>query len=589
MLVFGVLKFVSPDRKGAEPLAQAVRACRKHLLLAAVFSGLVNILYLTPTLYMMQVYDRVVPTGGLTTLALISLAAVFALMTLAGLDWLRGRILLRSGLRLDRILAPSILARVVDAPSRQAGVQALREFDNVRSALSGQGALAVLDAPWTPLYLACCFLLHPTIGLLTLVGGTILFGLAVLNERDTRGRLARSAQAGSAAYAAQEAIAAQAEVVRALGMRRASVARQLDQRAIATMHQADAQLTGGKYSGTIKFVRLALQSAALGLAAFLVVRGQISPGSIIASSVLLSRAVAPVELLVGAWPGLTQARTSWNALVDLFVQTATQDRERTTLPRPAGRLRLENVSVRLPDTQAPQLRNINLSLEPGTTLGVIGPSGSGKTTLARVVAGAIKPSLGEVRLDGAEYDAREGDVLAGFIGYLPQTPSLFAGTVRDNISRFAVAAGAEPQDVDGAVIKASIAAGVHDLVQSLPLGYDTVLGPFGSGVSAGQAQRLALARALYGDPVLLVLDEPNSNLDQEGESALMTAVLAAATRGAAVVIVAHRAGVLARVDRLLVIRDGVIQMEGGREDVLSRMRASSANSHPALKSGAAFG
>lgn len=262
-LVYLLLKFFFPTCAGAEPLAEALQACGRHLITAAIFSALVNILYLTPTLYMMQVYDRVVPTGGITTLLLVSAAAVFALISLAALDWLRGRVLLRAGLRLDRLLAPVILTRVVDAPSQQARGQALREFDNVRSALSGQGALALLDAPWTPLYLACCFLLHPGIGVLTLAGGACLFVLAWLNERDSRARLGRSIQASAAAYASQEAIAAQAEVVRALGMRGSSVARQVEQRQLAVGQQADAQLTGGKYSGAIKFVRLALQSGAL--------------------------------------------------------------------------------------------------------------------------------------------------------------------------------------------------------------------------------------------------------------------------------------------------------------------------------------
>ncbi|NBB59859.1 type I secretion system permease/ATPase [Pseudomonas sp. ODNR1LW] len=584
-----VLQFFFPPRTGAEPLAEALNACRIHLVWAAVFSALVNILYLTPTLYMMQVYDRVVPTGGLTTLVLVSLAALFALLSLAGLDWLRGRLLLRAGLRLDRTLAAQILGRMVDAPSRQVGAQALREFDNVRTALSGQGALAILDAPWTPLYLACCFLLHPAIGVLTLGGGGVLVMLAWLNERDTRARLTRSMQANAAAYAAQEAVAGQAEVVRALGMRRSSIARQLEQRSVATSQQADAQLTGGKYSGAIKFVRLALQSTALGLAAYLVVAGQISAGSIIASSVLLSRAVAPVELLVGAWPGLIQARASWKALSELFTQTAPLQRERTALPDPAGRLRVEGVSVRLPETEVPQLRNVVLALEPGQTLGVIGSSGSGKTTLARVIAGALAPTLGVVRLDGAEYESRDGDVLARHIGYLPQTPSLFAGSVRDNISRFAMAAGASLEDVSRDAVKAAIAAGVHDLIQRLPQGYDTMLGAYGAGVSAGQAQRIALARALYADPVLLVLDEPNSNLDQEGEAALMTAILQSAARGAAVVVVAHRAGVLARVDRLLVMREGAVQIEGPREEVLAKMRAAAGKRADAQKPGAAFG
>jgi ATP-binding cassette subfamily C protein len=568
-----VFKSLFPSQPGTEPLADALRACRVHFLWAAVFSALVNLLYLTPTLYMMQVYDRVVPTGGLTTLALVTAVAVFALATLAALDWLRGRLLLRAGLRLDRLLAGRVLGRVVDIQGRAPNTQALREFDNVRGAVAGQGALALFDAPWTPLYLACCFLLHPGIGVLTLVGGIILFILAVMNERDSRPRLNRAIQSSNAAYAAQEGVAGQAEVVRALGMRQASINKQIEQRRAATAQQADAQLTGGQYTGAIKFVRLALQSAALGLAALLAVRSEISPGAIIASSVLLSRAVAPIELLVGAWPSLVQGRASWKSLTELFASTAGTERPRTALPAPAGRLQVETVTVRYPETEAPQLRAVSFALQPGQTLGVVGSSGSGKTTLARVVAGAMKPSSGSVRIDGAEYDAREGDDLARHIGYLPQNPSLFAGSIKDNISRFGSAMGVDAATIDRQAVAAAQAAGAHDMIQRLPHGYDTVLGPYGSGVSAGQAQRVALARALYGEPALLVLDEPNSNLDQEGESALMTAILASAARGAAVVIVAHRAGVLARVDRLLMLRDGAVHLEGPREEVLAKMRA----------------
>lgn len=568
-----MFKNLLPTQPGTEPLADALRACRTHFVWGAVFSALVNLLYLTPTLYMMQVYDRVVPTGGMTTLVLVSVVAVFALASLAALDWLRGRLMLRAGLRLDRMLSGKVLSRVMDLQAKAPNTQALREFDNVRGVIGGQGMLALFDAPWTPLYLICCFLLHPAIGVLTLVGGVILFILAWLNERDTRPRLNRAIQSQNHAYAAQEGVASQSEVVRALGMRRSSVARQIAERQHATAAQADAQLAGGRYSGAIKFLRLLMQSAALGLAAFLATKGQISAGSIIASSVLLSRAVAPVELVVGIWPSLVQARASWKTLTDLFAGTAAADRERTALPAPRGRLLVENVTVKFHDTETPQLRGAAFALQPGQTLGVIGASGSGKTTLARVVAGAVKPQAGTVRLDGAEYDARDGDELARFIGYLPQTPSLFAGSIKDNISRFDTAAGM-PQDVaDAGAVKAAMAAGAHELIQRLPHGYDTVLGPYGQGLSAGQAQRVALARALYGDPVLLVLDEPNSNLDQEGEAALMQAVINAAARGAAVVIIAHRAGVLARVDRLLVMRDGAIQMDGPREEVLEKMRA----------------
>lgn len=568
-----MLKNLLPSKPGEEPLAEALRACRSHFVWAAVFSALVNLLYLTPTIYMMQVYDRVVPTGGLTTLVLITVVAVFALAALAGLDWLRGRLMLRAGLRLDRMLSGKVLARVMDLQARSPNTQALREFDNVRGAISGQGMLALFDAPWTPIYLACCFLLHPAIGGLTLVGGLILFSLAWLNERDTRPRLSKAIQSQNQAYSAQEAIAGQTEVVRALGMRQSSIARQIEQRRHAIAAQADAQLTGGKYSGAIKFLRLTMQSAALGLAALLAVRGDISPGAIIASSVLLSRAVAPIETLVGVWPTLVQAASSWKTMTELFASTAAVERERTALPAPKGRLQVEAVSVKFPDSGSPQLRSVSFALKPGQTLGVVGASGSGKTTLARVIAGALTPQAGTVRLDGAEYEAREGDELARWIGYLPQVPSLFAGSIKDNISRFATATGVDQDAADRGAVEAAMAAGAHELILRLPHGYDTVLGPFGQGLSAGQAQRVALARALYGDPVLLVLDEPNSNLDQEGEAALMQAVMGAAARGAAVVIIAHRAGVLARVDRLLMMREGVVQTEGPREEVLERMRA----------------
>lgn len=568
-----MLKHLLPSQPGTEPLAEALKACRTHFVWAAVFSALVNLLYLTPTLYMMQVYDRVLPTGGLTTLVLITVVAVFALGALAGLDWLRGRLMLRAGLRLDRMLSGKVLARVMDLQARSPSTQALREFDNVRGAIGGQGMLAMFDAPWTPIYLACCFLLHPAIGLLTLIGGLILFGLAWLNERDTRPRLNKAIQSQNSAYSAQEAVAGQSEVVRALGMRQSSIARQIAQREQATTAQADAQLTGGRYSGAIKFLRLAMQSGALGLAGLLAVQGEISPGAIIASSVLLSRAVAPIELLVGVWPALVQAAASWKTLTELFASTASVERERTSLPDPRGRLQVEGVSMKLCETTPPQLRSVSFAVKPGHILGVVGASGSGKTTLARVIAGALKPQVGTVRLDGAEFDTREGDELARWIGYLPQVPSLFAGSIKDNISRFATSTGVDQETADGGAVRAAMAAGAHELILRLPGGYDTQLGPFGQGLSAGQAQRVALARALYRDPVLLVLDEPNSNLDQEGEAALMQAILGAAARGAAVVIVAHRAGVLAHADRLLMMREGAVQMEGPREEVLEKMRA----------------
>lgn len=562
-----------PNKPGSEPLAEALRACRWHIAFAAGFSALVNVLYLAPTLYMMQVYDRVVPTGGLLTLAFVTVVVVFALATLAGLDHIRSRLLIRAGLRLDRLLAGKVLERVIASKEGGARVaQAMREFDQVRAALGGQGALALCDAPWTPIYLLFCFMLHPALGALTLVGAMVLLGLAVLNERATKPRLQKASQASAAAYAAQETVASQAEVVRALGMRRALIARQLKERHAATEAQADAQFTGGGYSGSIKFLRLVLQSLSLGLGAWLAVNGEISAGAIIAASVLLSRAVQPIEQLVGAWAAIVQARTSWRTLLELFGRTADHDQARTALPAPRGQLQLESVSVRAPGGDRALLKHVTFTLPAGKALGVVGPSGAGKTTLARIIAGAAPPDAGTVRLDGADYAAWDSERLAAHVGYLPQDSALFAGTVKENISRFAAAAGADPAEVDARAVAAAQAAGAHELILRLPQGYDTPLGPAGRGLSAGQAQRVALARALYGDPALVVLDEPNSHLDMEGEAALTRAIRDVTARGGTVVIIAHRTGVLASVDLLLVLRDGSVDGFGPRDEIAARLQ-----------------
>lgn len=569
-----MLKALIPTKPGTEPLAQALRACRWHLLFAFGFSALVNILYLAPTLYMMQVYDRVVPTGGLLTLAFVTAVVAFALATLAMLDHIRARILIRAGLRLDRLLAGAVLSRVIGSKEGGSRVaQAMREFDQVRATLSGQGALAICDAPWTPVYLLFCFLLHPALGVLTLVGGIALLVLAVLNERSAKPRVEAATKASSAAYAAQETVASQSEVVRALGMRQALISRQLKERGVAVAAQSDAQFVGGAYSGVIKFLRLALQSLALGLGAWLAVEGQISAGAIIAASVLLSRAVQPIELVVGAWTGIVQARAAWTSLVQLFASTAEQEAERTVLPDPKGALALEGVGVRAPVGDKPLLKHLAFTVAPGEVLGVIGPSGAGKTTLARILAGATTPDVGKVRLDDADYAAWDPERLARHIGYLPQDSVLFAGTVKENISRFSGSLGEAAETIDAKTVAAARAAGVHEMILRLPQGYDTPLGPGGRGLSAGQAQRVALARALYGEPCLLILDEPNSNLDMDGEAALLKAVHSAKARGAAVVMIAHRTGVLSAADRLLVLKDGAIEGLGPRDEIAARLQA----------------
>lgn len=566
------------------PLVDALRACRPHYLAAAVFSALINLLFLAPTLYMMQVYDRVVPTEGRLTLLYLTLVVAFALATLAALEAVRTRLLVLASLRLDRLLAGGILQKLMSALAPGASQQGMREFDIVRQALTGPLALAALDAPWTPLYVLAAFMIHPAIGALTLAGGAILITLALLNERATRVRAKDAFQAQAQAYASQEAAAASAEVVRALGMRGALRERQLIDRRAGLDLSAQAQFTGGGYAAATKFARLFLQSAALGLGAWLAVERQISSGAIIAASVLLSRALQPIEQIVGAWAMVGQARGALNNLIRLFPADG-RAAPGTQLPPPRGDLALEAVSIRAAGDGPPLLRAVSLRLGPGQILGVIGPSGAGKTTLARVAAGALSPDAGTVRLDGASLDDWDPDRLGRHVGYVPQDPTLIAGSIKDNISRFAAWAGGDAAAIDAAAVAAAKAAGVHELILRLPQGYDAVLGAGGRGLSAGQAQRVALARALYGEPSLLILDEPNSALDGEGELALNQALMAAKARGAAILIVAHRTGILNIADRLLVLREGQVDRDGPRAEVIAEMTAQAAQAQARARSG----
>ncbi|MEH0194948.1 type I secretion system permease/ATPase [Caulobacter sp. CCNWLY153] len=551
------------------PLADVLRACRTHFVATAIFSALLNLLYLAPTLFMLQVYDRVVPTSGHLTLLYLTVVVAFALGTLAALDLVRARLMTLAGLRLDRLLAPVILRRLI--ASRAGSAQGMRDFDLLRQALSGPTALAILDAPWAPIYVIIAFVVHPAIGALALAGSILLFGLALLNERATKASAKGALESQAAAYAAQDAAARNAEVVRALGMQRAMEARQLDQRSLGLDLAARAQMAGGGYTAVTKFVRLALQSLALALGAWLAIERQISSGAIIASSVLISRALQPVEQIVGAWGVVNQARNALSNILALL-DTSGDRPTGTTLPVPNGDVRLEQVMVRSREGQF-LLRGVSLNLVPGEILGVLGPSGAGKTTLAKITAGALTPDAGTVRIDQASYADWEPDRLGRLIGYLPQEPSLMAGSVRDNISRFAGSIGDDPGLIDTETVNAAKSAGVHELILRLPHGYDTELGLSGRGLSAGQAQRIALARALYGAPPVLILDEPNSALDGEGEAALANALIDARKRGCAIMIIAHRSGILGIADRLAVLREGQIEKVGPRDKVIAELNA----------------
>lgn len=553
-----------------KPLAEAVRSCRPHFAAAAGFSLLLNLLFLAPALYMLQVYDRVVATGGKTTLLFITLALVVALLTLSALDAVRSRLMVRASIRLETRIAPLVLHRMMTVGGVANG-QAMRDLDTVRQTIASPIAAAMFDAPFAPIFIIVGFLLHFWIGMLAVGSVALLLVVAWRNQLATRKSVEGATQLLAQSHASQQAAAVQAQTVRALGMSGSMVTRQIALRSSGLGKLVESQFDGSRYAAASRFLRMFVQSAALGLGALLAIAGYISAGAIIAASILLGRALQPVEALIGGWSQLSAAKVSLQRLADVLSAPDDADRIRTALPKPEGHLRIENVGVRRPDGMA-ILAGISFAATPGQIVGVIGPSGSGKSTLAKVIAGAIVPELGNVRIDGAQRGDWDQDQLGHHFGYLPQEPSLFEGSIKDNISRFARWSDRQ-EDIDGRAVAAARLAGVHDLVLQFPQGYDTMLGPMGAGLSAGQSQRIALARAFYGDPAVLVLDEPNAFLDAEGEAALMAAMMSAKKRGATILIIAHRRSVLETADQLLVLEAGRPTMFGPAKDVVARLQA----------------
>ncbi|MEO1109296.1 MAG: type I secretion system permease/ATPase [Pseudomonadota bacterium] len=538
------------------------------LALAFLFSIFVNLLMLTGPLFMLQVYDRVLSSRAVETLTalFILVALLYALMAM--LDFARGRIVARFGARfqskLDERVFDATLRRSLNPQARSAPATALRDLESIQNLCSSPVLLAVMDIPWTPVFLAAIFIFHPLLGWLAVAGGGLLIVIALLNQGLTRRKVAEAQAASARANSFSEHARQAAEVVRSQGMQQDVTLRWMNQRTDALRQTIAASDWTGSFTSLTKSLRLFLQSAMLALGAWLVLQNELSPGAMIAGSILLGRALAPVEQAVGQWSMIEKARTAWTSLNQFLDQTPPEP-NRTKLPTPEARLAAKALTVIPPGAAAPTLRNVTLNLEPGTALGVIGKSGSGKTTLAKALLGLWQPAAGEIRLGGATLDQYDPTDLGQHIGYLPQQVTLFNGSVAENIAR--MSQNPDPQ----AVVEAAKKANAHELILSLEKGYDTFLEGNDSQLSGGQKQRIALARALYGDPVLLILDEPNSALDADGTEALNAAVRGLKEAGKAAIIMTHRPQAISECDTLAVVEQGQLVKFGTRDEVLNAM------------------
>ncbi len=550
---------------GRQELRKALFSSRKLLVGVGVFSAFVNILMLTGPLFMLQVYDRVLASNSEATLAALFglICALFLFMGL--LDHARARVLARAGARfqdlLDRRVFDAVLRRAVAPSERSRPQSGLRDLETIQRVLSSPAPFALFDMPFAPLFFFIIFSFHWSLGALALGGGVLLLAITILNEWSSRKPMTESQRASAQSEAFSEALRREGETVQALGMRGAALSKWRKFRELALASSIRASDSTGGYATASKTLRFFLQSAMLALGALLAIEQLISPGMMIAASILMGRALAPLEQAIGQWSNIQRAKDGWNNLSDLLARTP-EEQPRTKLPAPKGRIDVQNVSVIAPGERAPTLRGVSFTVDPGKALGVIGPSASGKTTLARALVNIWKPAQGVIRLDGAALDQFEDDVLGAHMGYLPQDVSLFEATVAENIARLAETVDPE------AVVEAAKRAGAHDMILRLPNGYDTPAGPSGGRLSGGQRQRIALARALYRDPAVLVLDEPNSNLDAQGEAALVNAIVEAKGRGRTVIIMAHRPSAIAACDLLLVLEGGQPRAFGPKDEVL---------------------
>lgn len=554
-------------------LAAAMSACRRHWAYAALFSALINLLMIAPMLYMLQVYDRVIPTQGTTTLLLLTIALAIALGSMAALEAVRSSLLVRAGVALEIELAGRIMRSSFAAGRSDTRLSrpALREFDVLRQALTGPAMHGLFDAPWVPFYIFVAFVIHPWIGVMALVGTMLILLLAWRSETATRDPVQRVTAASGRSHAALERSLQQADVARSLGLGEALVRGHLASRDEMVTLQADAGLTTARLTAQSKLVRMMIQSLALGLGALLAINAAISPGAVFASMFIVGRALAPIDQLIGSWRTIAQARGSIQLLDDLLRQTPPVPRQ-TRLPSPAGHLGVEGLTVLRPG-QRPILHGVGFEVLPGQVVAIVGPSGAGKSTLVRALASAQQADAGSIRFDRCEQRDWDPEQLAEHIGFMPQETTLFEGTIKDNLTRFRSRLGGAVEALDEEAVDAARLAGAHQMIQQLPGGYDHHLPVGGGGLSSGQAQRIALARALFRRPRFVFLDEPNSSLDAEGDSQLTATLERLKQAGTTILVVAHRLSLLPVVDKLLVLRDGQLVMFGDRDEVLDRLRA----------------
>lgn len=549
-------------------LTQVLWAFRREFFIIGIFSMVANLLMLTPTIYMLQVYDRVMVSQSEMTLIAVSLVALFLFGVMGFAEWSRSRLLVRSGVRLDEELSTRVFNASFEANLSQAGVNPSRSFADlieIRQFLTGNGILGFFDAPWTPIYIAVLFFLHPWLGVLAIAFSVVQAALAWLGHRSTVAPAEASGLAQRDVSQFLQSKLRNAEVLESMGMIE-NLRQRWDQRHQASVaRNSSLQGVSQRLAAWSKFIRYSQQSLALGAGALLVIDGQLTPGGMIAANVLTSRALAPIEMLASSWRGFFSARSAFHRLEALLQAHPERDPALKRVP-PSGEITLRDVVATAAGRDAPILKGIDLQSVPGVVTVVLGPSGSGKSTLARVMVGIWPEVSGEVLLDGRPIQGWDRTELGPHLGYLPQDIELFEGTIAENIARFSEV---DPQKV----IAAATSAGLHEMILRFPKGYDMPIGEAGGILSGGQRQRIGLARALYGDPALVVLDEPNANLDDAGEAALLRAINELKSKGKTVFVITHRPGVLASADRLVILRDGRVQAQGSRDAVLAVLQS----------------